>query len=279
MVVEGVALALTSAATGAVAHAMLKSGRAKLVIRGLIGLTCAIVVAPGTAFVPPPTGRLWPWLLMASVLHTVYQLVLIRAYDAADFSVAYPLARGVVPISTAIVGVAFLGDRLTAPAWVGVAAVTGGLLLISARGGVGFSGFLWAAAAGFLTATYTVVDGHAVRLAPEAATFVVWFFILDGAIMFPLAAASRRGRMRALLSAEGGKGILAGIASLIGYGSALLALRLLPVGAASALRETGVVFGTAIARFGLNERVGVRRAAGAIMTAIGGALVAVGLRD
>lgn len=277
MAAEGIALALTAAVSGAVAHAMLKSGRDKLVIRGLVGLTGAMLVLPFTLLVELPTTVLWPWLVLASVLHTVYQLVLIRAYDAADFSVAYPLARGVVPISTALLGIVLLGDRLDAVAWVGVVTVTAGLLLISLRRATKWTGLRWAVAAGLLTTTYTIVDSHAVRLAPEAGTFIVWFFILDGATMFPLAALLRRGRMLALIRAEGTKGVIAGVVSFATYSSALGALRLLPVGAASALRETSVVFGTAIARFGLKEQVDARRGLGAVLIAIGGALTIIGL--
>ena len=65
---------------------MLKSGRDKLVIRGLVGLTGNLLVLPFTLMVSFPTIVLWPWLALASALHTIYQLVLIRAYDAADFS-------------------------------------------------------------------------------------------------------------------------------------------------------------------------------------------------
>lgn len=193
--IEGVALALTAAVSGAVAHVMLKSGRDKLVIRGLVGLTGSLLVLPFTLLVTFPTLALWPWLVLASALHTIYQLVLIRAYDAADFSVAYPLARGVVPISTALLGIALLGDRLDAIAWAGVVTVTVGLMLISLRRAAKWAGLRWALAAGLLTTTYTIVDGHAIRLASSAATFIVWFYILDGATMFPLAAMLRRGRM------------------------------------------------------------------------------------
>jgi len=276
-VIKGAALALTAAVSGAVAHAMLKSGRDKLVIRGLVGLTGGLLVLPFTLVVSFPTPALWPWLVFASALHTIYQLVLVRAYDAADFSVAYPLARGVVPVSTALLGIVLLGDRLDVIAWIGVVTVTAGLLLISLRRAAKWAGLQWAAAAGLLTTTYTIVDGHAVRLAPDAATFIVWFYILDGATMFPLAALLRRGRMAALIRAEGMKGVTAGVVSFVTYSSALGALRLLPVGAASALRETSVVFGTAIARFGLKEQVDARRAVGAVMIALGGALTIVGL--
>lgn len=278
MLAFGIGAALASAATQAIAHAMLKAGRDKLVIRGLIGLTCAALVAPAAAFVAPPGAGLWPWLLLANGLHAIYQLVLVRAYDAADFSRAFPLARGVVPVATCALGVLLLGDRVALPAVAGVAVVSTGMALVAGRPGTWHAGLGWALAAGVLTTTYTVVDGHAVRLAPHAATFIVWFFLLDGAIMGAIALAARRGRLPALVRAEGRQGLWAGLASLVTYGLALLALRWLPVGAAAALRETGMVFALVIARYALHEAVDARRAVGASLVAAGGVLVVLGLR-
>ena len=75
MVGPGAAAALLSAFTQAVAHALLKAGRDKLMVRGLIAATCAAVVAPLALFVPMPMGWLWGWLGISSALHVVYQLV------------------------------------------------------------------------------------------------------------------------------------------------------------------------------------------------------------
>lgn len=202
---------------------------------------------------------------------------MVAAYDAAEFSVAYPLARGLVPVSTAVVGILLLGDFLTIGATIGIMAVTTGLLLIAARSGVSRAGLGWAVLAGLLTTIYTAVDGHAVRLAPVAATFIVWFFIMDGLMMMPLVSWLRRGRIVPLMRAEGRQGLFAGLFALVGYGAALVALRLLPVGAASALRETSVVFGVLIARFCLGEVVDGRKLGGVALIAAGGVMIMITL--
>lgn len=74
MIALGIGAALLAAVTGAVSHALLKAGRDKLVIRGLIALTCSLAVAPVVPFVPLPSAELWSWLIVAGLLHTVYQL-------------------------------------------------------------------------------------------------------------------------------------------------------------------------------------------------------------
>ncbi len=109
-IAPGVAAALFSALTQAIAHAVLKAGRDKLMVRGLIAATCAVAVLPFAFVVRPPEGWLWGWLALSSALHVGYQLVLIRAYETDDFSVAYPLARGVAPVATTVLGALFLAQ-------------------------------------------------------------------------------------------------------------------------------------------------------------------------
>lgn len=269
----GIALALISSLTTASAHALLKAGKDRLAVRALIGAVGTVAFAPVCFFVPVPTNNVIPWLLSASALHTTYQLVLIRAYEASDFAVAYPIARGIAPIATAILGMALLGDQITAGTIVGVGLVGAGILTIAISRMILTSGLIAAGIAGLLTTTYTIVDAHAIRMSPSAMTFVAWFFLLDGIIMFPIFATLRRGRVIALLRSEGRQGFMAGVTSLVSFGSALIALRLAPVGIVSALRETSVVFGMMIAAFFLRESVDRRRAGAAVMVALGAVLI------
>lgn len=269
--------ALVSALTQAVAHALLKSGDDKLVIRGLIGLTGAVATAPLCAVVPLPTTALWPWLIASSAVHAVYQLVLIRAYDQQDFSIAYPMARGIVPLATTVLGVLFLGDRLAMVGIAGVVAVTTGLIALACSRGANFAGLRAAMAAGLLTTAYTLIDAKAVRLAEEEWTFIAWFFLLDGVTMMMIVCFRRGSATWVLFRAEGGKGIAAGVASLITYSTALLALRYLPTGGVSALRETSVVFGAIIAATMLKEVLGLQRLLGTALVAGGGGLIILGL--
>ena len=191
----GVTAALVSALSMAVAHALLAGGRDKLVIRGLIGASCMVAVAPLTFLVPPPSGWLWGWLLASGLLHAVYQLTLIKAYEGEDFSVAFPIARGVVPLATAILGVAVLGDRLAIGAFFGVAIVSLGLLYIASERRPAYVGLVAATTAGLLTTAYTLLDAYAVRISPELWTFVVWFFVFDGIIMSTITAVRRRNNL------------------------------------------------------------------------------------
>ena len=269
----GILLALVSSITTASAHALLKAGKDKLAVRALIGAVGTIALAPACLFVPAPTATLLPWLIAASALHTTYQLVLIRAYDTSDFSVAYPIARGTAPIATSVLGIALLGDKMALGGLAGVCFVSAGILMIAAGRKIVASGLIAAGIAGLLTTAYTIIDARAIRIAPSAMTFVAWFFLLDGLIMFPIFVALRQGRIASLLRSEGRQGLLAGMTSLVSFGTALIALRLAPVGMVSALRETSVVFGMFIAASVLREQVDRRRIAAAVVIAAGAVLI------
>jgi drug/metabolite transporter (DMT)-like permease len=269
----GVLLALLSAVTTASAHALLKAGKDKLAIRALIGAVGTIALAPVCIFVPPPTSEMLPWLATASLLHAVYQLVLIRAYEASDFAVAYPIARGIAPVGTALLGMLLLGDEVTAGGLAGIGLVSGGVLLIAAGRSMAIAGLIAAMIAGLLTTAYTIVDAHAIRLAPVALTFVAWFFLLDGLIMVSIFAIVRRRRVASLVRAEGRRGVLAGLVSLVGFGATLFALRLAPTGIVSALRETSVVFAALIAAFVLREHVDRRRVVAAAVIVLGAIVI------
>ena len=270
----GVVAALLSAISQATAHALLAAGRDKLVIRGLIGLTGLVVAAPLTLWVPLPAGELWLWLLASGVLHAIYQLTLIRAYEGEDFSVAYPMARGVVPLATAILGVSILGDRVSAMALFGVALVSFGLVFIAAERRPAYAGMVAAISAGLLTTAYTLLDAHAVRLSPNLWTFVVWFFVFDGIIMSVITVAISGRLLLPAMRQELRPGLLAGFSSLITYSTALVALRLIPAGSASAIRETSIVFGAIIAGVFLKEHINSRRKLGIALVAVGGVGVA-----
>jgi drug/metabolite transporter (DMT)-like permease len=270
----GVIAALLSAISQAAAHALLAAGRDKLVIRGLIGLTELVVVAPLTLLVPLPTGELWYWLLASGVLHAIYQLTLIKAYEDEDFSVAYPMARGVVPLATAILGVSILGDRMSSMALFGVALVSFGLLFIAAERRPAYAGMVAAISAGMLTTAYTLLDAYAVRTSPNLWTFVIWFFVFDGIIMAAITVAVRGRLLLPAVCKELRPGLLAGFSSLITYSTALVALRLIPAGSATAIRETSIVFGALIAGVFLKEHMNGRRKLGIALVAVGGAGVA-----
>ena len=93
---------LASGMAHAVVNAILKSGKDKMSSRALIDGFSALLMAPAAFFNPLPHGA-WGWLAASWVTHLVYLVCLIRAFERADMTVAYPILRGVAPASPLVV--------------------------------------------------------------------------------------------------------------------------------------------------------------------------------
>ena len=91
-------------------------------------VTAGAVCAAGLALTGLPARDAWPWLALSACIHIAYVVSLARAYDAGDFSLAYPLARGGGAMVAAIGGVALLDDQLSALGYLAILVITGGLV-------------------------------------------------------------------------------------------------------------------------------------------------------
>jgi len=64
--------------------------------RTLIDGFSAALLAPVAFIAPLPPGA-WGWLAASGLVHLAYLVCLIRAFESADMSIAYPIARGAAP--------------------------------------------------------------------------------------------------------------------------------------------------------------------------------------
>lgn len=268
----GIGFAVVAALTTASSHAMLKSGEDQSAVRALCGATWAVAAALPLVFIGWPTAAMLPWLAGAVILHSVYSMVLTRSYTLNDFSVAFPIARGTAPL-VAIAGSALLFREIPGPTEIaGVAAISIGILSLSAGGRIGRAGLIAALSAGVLTAGYTIVDAGGMRASDGVLPFLCWFFFATGIALvaqFRMAAGpSAAARMRRDLR----PGVAAGGLAIVSFGSTLIALRYAPVATVSALRETCILISLVIAWVWMKERVTLHSLTAAILIA-GGALL------
>ncbi len=265
----GLGLAAFSAITTAAAHASVKSGIDKLAVQAwvrLIGLALALPVAIGAGL---PPRSLVSLLVAAATLHAVYQLTLSWSYTATDFTVAYPIARGVAPIATALSAVVILRELPGTAVMISIAIVSAGIIALAAGRSISRLGVVAAVMTGLLTTAYTVVDAQGMRLSPDAFKFISWFFVLDGVSMPVAFLALRRGRALSAFVADRKAGIAAGIMAPVSFVPALYALSLAPIGAVAAIRETSVLIGMLIGHRILREAVDRRCIIGAALIMVG----------
>jgi len=264
-------LILVSAIVHAVVNLLTKRADNKYAMRLLIGVFSAVTVAPFLFFVPLPHG-LAIWLLLSTAaVHAVYELFLVKSYESAAFSAVYPVARGTGPLFTAIGTILILRQHPPLVQLVGIALVCGGVIAIgiSHRATKGAAeGLGYAVITGLTIGGYTLIDASGVHATPDPFTYVLWFFVAHGFCVL-VTAPGIRGRAVVIEARRQWRlGIVLGLLSITTYGAAMLAYRFGATARLAALRETSVLFGTALAMHFLGERMTAWRwiAAGVIVT-------------
>ena len=261
---------VTSGAAHAVVNAILKSGKDKMSSRALMDGFSALILLP-FAFVVPLPHAAWGWLVVSGFVHFGYLFCLIRAFENADMTVAYPIARGVAPALAAVGAVGVFGEPITATTIVGAALVSLGVMTVGLGRHVERRALAWALACGVLIALYTVVDAQGVRAAPTAPSYIVWIYLIDGLVIGAIFALWRGPRFLVAAGREWKAGLAAGAFSIVTYGLALWAFPIADNPRLAALRETSILFAVGIAVIFLKERLTAGRIVGISLIA-GGAV-------
>ena len=287
---EGARLATFLALFSAVAHAVfgaIQKGRHDpWLTRGAIDFCLAVISAPVALFLVPWPNQTTAFLLFgAIIIHFAYKVTMALAYERAAYTVVYPVVRGTGPLVTVIAASLFFNEHFSVIQWLGVACLSGGILLLALRNlseetidphalKVGLS---WAITGGILVAVYTTYDAYGIRQSPDPFTFLAWFFFVT-AFDMPLIAVWRYRRMAAppdlwpLLQ----RGFWGALLAWLSFGGVMMATRLGKVGEAAVLRETSTVFAALIGWFILGEKVGPRRLFLMSLVALGAVIVEVG---
>jgi drug/metabolite transporter (DMT)-like permease len=271
---------LFAAACHAGWNALIKVGLDPLSTTTLISVGSGIVALAFAPLVGMPASAAWPWLLASVVIHLVYFASLIESYRTGDLGQVYPIARGSAPLMTAAVTSIFVGEQLSALGWMGIIVLVAGVLLLSAHGGrqlaeidrraIGFALFT-----ALTICAYSVVDGIGARLSANPNGYSIWLFIGIAVVMVPYALyrdgrdvipAKRRFWLR---------GFAGGALQVLSYGIAIWAMTAAPIAIVATLRETSVLFGTAIAVVVLKEPLRAVRIVAACLIVCGLVLIRV----
>ncbi|WP_020186335.1 EamA family transporter [Methylopila sp. 73B] len=238
----------------------------------------ALLVWP---FLGVPKLEAWPWLLGSIALHLGYYIALTKAYERADMSQVYPIARGGAPLLTVTASLLLLGESLSPLQIAGVATLGCGVMLISILGrrkGAAFDPVAlgYAGLTALMICGYTLVDGVGARISGDPHAYSATLFVIDA---FPLLlfALWRRGLaglapMRPYLA----QGLAGGAMSLGSYWIAIWAMTVAPIPLVAAVRESSVLFAALIAVLLLKEPLQWSRAVSAVLIVGALALMRVG---
>ncbi|MBP0599051.1 EamA family transporter [Herbaspirillum sp. LeCh32-8] len=275
-----IGLVLAAALLHASWNALLKSSADRLASLSLMTIGAGVAAIPLIVWRPLPDPASWFCIFLSGVLHTGYNLFLIRAYKIGDFGQSYPIARGSSPLLVALGAALFAGEQLGIYTVIGIALVSAGIVSLANLRQLDRRENLAGPAAAFTTgafiAAYTVTDGIGARLAGDSISYSGWLFVLDS-IPLALIYWRRHGRIPvALNERETWIGLAGGVMSLLAYAIVIWAVTLAPMGMVSALRETSVLFALMIGWLFLGEKLTPRRVLSCLVIAAGA--VVLGMR-
>jgi drug/metabolite transporter (DMT)-like permease len=261
---------MSGAALGLALGAALLHALWNLLLAGSRNVLAATAVALGSSLVvaAPFAIATWeiereaaPWLVASAALELVYFLTLAAAYQRAELSLVYPLARGGAPVLV-LLGAVVTGYDPASLEVLGVFAVAAGVVLVRGLRGGDRLGVLLGLLIAAQIAGYTLVDSEGI----EHAGPVPYLFLALVPTAVTAAVLSGRARLRAELRPSV---VLAGCGGFLAYVLVLAALKLAPAAPVAAVREASVLFAVVLAAPLLGERVTRTRLLGALLIVTG----------
>ncbi|HEU4520664.1 MAG TPA: EamA family transporter [Thermoanaerobaculia bacterium] len=236
------------------------------------GIFAAVVLVAA----PMPQTPAIPYIAASIVLHVLYQLGLLAAYEAGELSHVYPLARGLAALLVALVSAVVIGETLSPTEVVAITLIGGSLASLSITrqqdGLRNFRAALLACLTAAFIAAYSLMDGHGARAAGTALGYYAWVSIIN-AVVF-LAAMRRvrpaiindlRGRWRLV--------VVGGGLSFIAYAIVTWAFTVAPIPLVAALREASIIFALLLGVIVLRERLDLAKVVATSGTVFGIALL------
>jgi drug/metabolite transporter (DMT)-like permease len=242
----------------------------------------------GWSAVPLWGATQWTLVAVSGALHVLYYVILLRGYRKADLTVVYPLARGSGPLLSSLVALFLLRERVTLLGALGVAAVVAGVFLIAggpalfraaqdpAKKARVLTGLAYGLATGVFIASYTVVDGYAVKVVLMSPILVDYFgnfvrmLLLLPPLLLDRAAAAAHWR------AQWKYALLVAALSPVAYVLVLFAMQTAPLSHVAPAREVSMLFAALIGGQLLGEGDRALRIFGAASIAFGVMALALG---
>ena len=256
-------------------NAMVKSQTDPLVSMAWVSLASGVVAGLLLFTVAIPPAAAWPFLIISTVIHTAYNLLLATAYKQGDFSRIYPIARGSAPFLVTIASLVFLEESLSANALIAIGLILLAILGVAWRraserapkgdAGVGDKSLIFAGLTAVAIAGYTIADGLGGRAAGDPIAYALWLFFIDAWPTIFIIMWLRRGAFWQTSARDIRLSLAGGLLSMAAYSIVIWAMASAPVAVVAALRESSILFAALIGIFLLKEKPGPVRIAATLM--------------
>jgi drug/metabolite transporter (DMT)-like permease len=242
----------------------------KLISFALLGIGGGICALPILLLSAAPDRAAVPYLLTSVVLHTVYNLLLMRCYRIGEFSQVYPVARGTSPLVVTILSAVFVHETPSGGEIAGVLTISFGLgCLVFIGRRPDRRALLAAFTTGLTIAAYTTVDGIGIRRSGGNGGYTGWLMLLESLIIPVTVICLRRGECLRQARPVWWQGMLGGGVSVLAYGLVLWAQTRGALAPIAALRETSIIVGAIIGTIFFHEKFGRSRTFATIFVVCG----------
>ena len=255
-------LALAAAVLHATWNLLLARARDVQAATAVVAVLSVVLFAPVAAVTWDVERAVWPYAIGSAVFELAYISLLAYAYQRADLSVVYPVARGLAPVIVLLVSFAVVTRGEAA----GVVMVAAGVALVRGLGRTGGRAVALGVAIAVCIAGYTLLDNEGIE---HADPFGYLELVVGVPALLYLGWAVRTRGAAAVRAELGPATVVAALASFAAYALVLIALDIEDAAPVAAVRETSVVIAVALAAIFLRERVTRARAAGAVLVVAG----------
>ena len=241
----------------------------------LVGLVVWAPVGLWVAWDVLPQWGLMEWgvVVASGLLHVLYFIVLLRGYRRADLTVVYPLARGTGPLLSSLVALLWLGESISFLGALGIAGVVSGVFLIAgglkliadwrrvdtatdeqlAQQRLRNAGVRYGLLTGLFIASYTVVDGYAVKVLLMSPILVHYLESLVRLVFLTPVVWRDRPTALALWGQQWKYALVVGTVTPISYVLVLFAMQTAPLSLVAPAREVSMLFAALIGGHFLGE--------------------------
>ncbi len=233
-------------------------------------LPVAIVVM---LFLPLPTLKSVPYIILSALIHQGYQYYLISAYKFGDLTKVYPIARGTGPIITTLISIALLGVLISNFQIASIVLISFGIIslgFLSGNSQKNNKAVFYALGTGFFIGLYSLADGYGARISLSPLSFIGWSFILN-ALIFPFTLKFMNYSNVFSRVMKEAKHIFwfGGTISYIVYAIVVWSFTKAPIPLVGALRESGIIFSIIIGILFLNEKISIHKVISIILIFFG----------
>ena len=249
---------------------IVKKSENGLAMMGITSIIEIVIFLPLIFTVPLPTTSIWFFIFATTFLHGLYRYSVFKSYQYGDLSFVYPIARGGSVLIIGLISILILRVDINLTGIIGIVLICLGLFMISFLTAKKFnkSAFIIAIITASLIATYTILDGMAVRKSENAFTFIYWMLLLNGIPMLIYASFSQSG-FQNKKSYKIIDGVIAGVLAILGYGLVVWSMQYIEIAYVSSIREISIVLATLLSFYLLKEKDARKRVVPSIIICIG----------